>query len=212
MSDNPQKYNLDNIDDEKKFTTWVRSLKSIKSTNLHSLILEYDRIEKKREENKKYSYIEELPFSLQFEEKQKINYENSPEKTILDLHVSPSKRKLAYTFVNRVLRGIELLGGQVYIGHKKDYYAELQLPYVSWKILLIEQSVRANTEGNMQPVYRKKYSGILRFELINLENKKKLIYTDELESLANQLEAIFLDLRKEYLPIRDKKRDRKSVV
>lgn len=205
MPNNPQKYNLDNIDDEKKFTTWVRSLKSIKSTNLHSLILEYDRVEKKREENEKYSYIEELPFSLQFEEKQKVNYEDSPDQTILDLHVSPSKRKLAYTFVNRLLRGIELLGGQVYIGHEKDYYTELQLPYVSWKILLIEQKVRGNTEKNMQPVYRKKYSGILRFELINLENKKKFIYTDESESLANQLEAIFLDLRKEYLPIRDKK-------
>lgn len=47
MSDNSQKYNLDNIDDEKKFTMWVRSLKSIKSINLHSLILEYDRIEKR---------------------------------------------------------------------------------------------------------------------------------------------------------------------
>lgn len=214
MSDNPQKYNLDNIDDEKKFTTWVRSLKSIKSINLHSLILEYDRIEKKREENKKYSYIEELPFSLQFEEKQKVNYEDSPDKTILDLHVSPSKRKLAYTFVNRLLRGIELLGGQVYIGHEKDYYTELQLPHVSWKILLIEQKIRGNREGIMQPVYRKQYSGIVRFELINLENKKKLIYTDELESLVNQLEAIFLDLRKEYLPIRDKKREerRKNEV
>jgi|SRR5690625_28872 len=205
MSDNSRKYYLDNIDDEKNFTTWVRSLKSIKSTNLHSLILEYDRIEKKREENKKYSYIEELPLSLQFEEKQKVNYEDSPDHTILDLHVSPTKRKLAYTFVNRLIRGIELLGGQVFIGHEKDYYTELQLPYVSWKILLIEQKVRGNTEENMQPVYRKKYSGILRFELINLENKKKFIYTDESESLANQLEAIFLDLRKEYLPIRDKK-------
>ena len=51
-------------------------------------------------------------------------------------------------------------------------------------------------------------------ELINLENKNKLIYTDELESLVNQLEAIFLDLRKEYLPIRDKKREerRKNEV
>src|SRR5690625_2007327 len=87
MSDNSRKYYLDNIDDEKNFTTWVRSLKSIKSTNLHSLILEYDRIEKKREENKKYSYIEELPLSLQFEEKQKVNYEDSPDHTILDLHV-----------------------------------------------------------------------------------------------------------------------------
>lgn len=214
MSDNPQKYNLDNIDDEKKFTMWVRSLKSIKSTNLHSLILEYDRIEKKREENKKYSYIEELPFSLQFEEKQKVNYENSPEKTILDLHVSPLKRKLAYTFVNRLLRGIELLGGQVYIGYEKNYYTELQLPHVSWKILLIEQKIRGNTEGVMQPVYRKQFSGILQFELINLESKKKLIYTDDLESLVNQLETIFLDLRKEYLPIRDKKREerRKNEV
>ena len=212
MSDNSQKYNLDNIDDEKKFTMWVRSLKSIKSINLHSLILEYDRIEKKREENKKYSYIEELPFNLQFEEKQKVNYEESPDKTILDLHVSPSKRKLAYTFINRLLRGIELLGGQVYIGHEKDYYTELQLPYVSWKILLIEQKVRGNTKKNMQPVYRKKYSGILRFELINLENKKKFIYTDESESLANQLEAIFLDLRKEYLPIRDKKCEERRKI
>nr|WP_286314234.1 hypothetical protein [Mammaliicoccus lentus] len=214
MSDNHQKYNLDNMDDEKKFTTWVRSLKSVKSTNLHSLILEYDRIEKKREENKKYSYIEELPFRLQFEEKQKVNYEDSPDKTILDLHVSPSKRKLAYMFINKLLRGIELLGGQVYIGQEKDYYTELQLPYVSWKILLFEQKVRGNSEENMQPVYRKKYSGILRFELINLENKKKFIYTDGLESLANQLEAIFLDLRKEYLPIRDKKREerRKNEV
>lgn len=207
MVDNLWKYNLDNIDDEKKFATWVRSLKSIKFTNLHSLILEYDRIEKKREENKKYSYIEELPFSLQFEEKQKVNYEDSPDKTILDLHVSPSKRKLAFTFVNRLLRGIELLGGQVYIGYEKDYYTELQLPYVSWKILLIEQKVRGNTEENMQPVYRKKYSGILQFELINLENNKKLIYTDALDSLVNQLEAIFLDLRNEYMPIRDKKRE-----
>lgn len=207
MVDNLWKYNLDNIDDEKKFATWVRSLKSIKSINLHSLILEYDRIEKKREENKKYSYIEELPFSLQFEEKQKVNYEDSPDKTILDLHVSPSKRKLAFTFVNRLLRGIELLGGQVYIGYEKDYYTELQLPYVSWKILLIEQRIRGNTEENMQPVYRKKYSGILQFELINLENNKKLIYTDALDSLVNQLEAIFLDLRNEYMPIRDKKRE-----
>lgn len=47
MPNNPQKYNLDNIDDEKKFTTWIRSLKSIKSTNLHSLILEHDRVEKR---------------------------------------------------------------------------------------------------------------------------------------------------------------------
>gem|GEM_PF-2317737 len=214
MPNNPQKYNLDNIDDEKKFTTWVRSLKSIKSTNLHSLILEHDRVEKKREENKKYSYIEELPFSLQLEEKQKVNYEDIPKQTILNLHVSPSKRKLAYTFINRLLRGTELLGGQIYIGHEKDYYTELQLPHVSWRILLIEQKIRGNTEGIMQPIYRKKHSGILRLELINLENKNKLIYTDELESLVNQLEAIFLDLRKEYLPIRDKKREerRKNEV
>mgnify|MGYP006865372539 CR=1 FL=1 len=209
MPNNPQKYDLDNIDDEKKFTTWVRSLKLIKSTNLHSLILEYDRVEKKREENKKYSYIEELPFSLQLEEKQKVNYKDIPKQTILNLHVSPSKRKLAYTFINRLLRGTELLGSQIYIGYEKDYYTELQLPHVSWRILLIEQKIRGNTEGNMQPIYRKKYSGILRLELINLENKNKLIYTDELESLVNQLEAIFLDLRKEYLPIRDTKREQR---
>jgi len=101
MLNNPQKYNLDNIDNEKKFTTWVRSLRSIKSSDLHSLILEHDRVEKKREENKKYSYIEELPFSLQLEENQKVNYEDIPKQTILDLHVSPSKKKLAYTFINR---------------------------------------------------------------------------------------------------------------
>ncbi|WP_062197143.1 hypothetical protein [Massilibacterium senegalense] len=207
MSDNPLKYHLDNLDDEKKFTTWVRSLKSIKSSNLHSLILEYDRIEKKREENNKYSYIEELPFSLQFEEKQKVNYEDSPDKTILDLHVSPLKRKLAYTFVNRLLRGIELLGGQVCTGHEGDYYTELRLPYVSWKVTLLETKVRNDTIGAMQPVYRKKYSGTIQLELINSENKNKLIYTDELESLLNQLEAIFLDLRKEYLLIRDKKHE-----
>ncbi|MEI3598624.1 MULTISPECIES: hypothetical protein [unclassified Oceanobacillus] len=207
MADNPQKYNLDNIDDEKKFTKWVRSLKSIKATNLHSLILEYDRIEKKREENKKYSYIEELPFSLQFEEKQKVNYEDSPDKTILDIHVSPLKRKVAYTVVNKLLKGIELLGGQVYTEHEGEYYTELRLSYVSWKVTLFETKVRGDTIGAMQPVYRKKYSGTIQLELINLENKKKLIYTDELESLLNQLEAIFLDLRKEYLPVRDKKRE-----
>jgi len=116
--------------------------------------------------------------------------------------------------INRLLRGTELLGGQIYIGHEKDYYTELQLPHVSWRILLIEQKIRSNTEGVMQPIYRKKHSGILRLELINLENKNKLIYTDELESLVNQLEAIFLDLRKEYLPIRDTKREerRKNEV
>ncbi|MCF3943072.1 hypothetical protein [Oceanobacillus alkalisoli] len=207
MTDNTRKYNLDNIDNEKEFTQWVRSLKSIKSTNLHALILEYDQIEKKREQNEKYSYIEELPFSLQFEEKQKVNYEDIQDKTILDIHVSPLKRKLAYTFVNRLLTGIELLGGQVYVGYEKDYNTELQLPYVSWKILLFERKLRGNTEGTMQPIYRKNYSGSLQLELINLENKKKLIFTDEQKSLLNQLEAIFLDLRIEYLLIRDKKRE-----
>ncbi|GIN59863.1 hypothetical protein J8TS2_41820 [Lederbergia ruris] len=64
MTDNIRKYSLDNIDNEKEFTQWIRSLKTIKSTNLHALILEYDQVEKKREQNKKYSYIEELPPSL----------------------------------------------------------------------------------------------------------------------------------------------------
>ncbi|GIN59363.1 hypothetical protein J8TS2_36820 [Lederbergia ruris] len=147
--------------------------------------------------------------SLQFEEKQKVNYEDNQDKTILDIHVSPLKRKSAYAFVNRLLTGFELLGGQVYIGYEKDYYTELQLPYVSWKIQLFEKKVRGNTKEVMQPVYRKNYSGILQIELINLENKKKFIFTDEAESLLNQLEAIFLDLRKEYLSIRDKKREEK---
>lgn len=209
MTDNIRKYSLDNIDNEKEFTQWIRSLKTIKSTNLHALILEYDQVEKKREQNKKYSYIEELPPSLQFEEKQKVNYEDNQDKTILDIHVSPLKRKSAYAFVNRLLTGFELLGGQVYIGYEKDYYTELQLPYVSWKIQLFEKKVRGNTKEVMQPVYRKNYSGILQIELINLENKKKFIFTDEAESLLNQLEAIFLDLRKEYLSIRDKKREEK---
>ncbi|GIN90397.1 hypothetical protein J22TS1_14480 [Siminovitchia terrae] len=207
MTNNTWKYSLDNIDNEKGFTQWVRLLKSIKSTNLHALILEYDQVEKKREQNEKYSYIEELPFNLQFEEKQIVNYEDNQVKTILDIHVSPLKRKLAYTFVNRLLIGFELLGGQIYTGHEGDYYTELRLPYVSWKVTLLETKVRGDTVGAMQPVYRKKYSGTLQLELFNLENKKKLIYTDKLESLLNQLELIFLDLRKEYLPIRDKKRE-----
>ncbi|MBU5267519.1 hypothetical protein [Virgibacillus proomii] len=207
MTENTRKYNLDNIDNEKEFTQWLRSLKSINSTNLHAFILEYDQVERKREKNEKYSYIEELPFNLQFEEKQKVNYEDYQDKTILDIHVSPLKRKIAYTFVNRLLKGIELLGGQVYTGHEGDYYTELRLPYVSWKVTLLETKVRGDTIGMMQPVYRKKFSGILQLKLIILENKKKFIYTDELESLLNQLEAIFLGLRKEYLPIRDKKRE-----
>ncbi|GIN96905.1 hypothetical protein J6TS1_27750 [Siminovitchia terrae] len=206
MTDDIRKYNLDNIDNEKEFTQWVRSLKSIKSTNLHALILEYDQVERERKQYEKYSYIEELPFHLQFEEKQKVN-EDYQDKTILDIHVSPLKRKVAYTFVNRLLKGIELLGGQVYTEHEGDYYTELRLPYVSWKVTLLETKVRGDTIGAMQPVYRKKYSGTIQLELINLENKKKLIYTDELESLLNQLETIFLDLRKEYLLIRDKKRE-----
>lgn len=212
MTDNIRKYSLDNIDNEKEFTQWIRSLKTIKSTNLHALILEYDQVEKKREQNKKYSYIEELPPSLQFEEKQKVNYEDNQDKTILDIHVSPLKRKSAYAFVNRLLTGFELLGGQVYIGYEKDYYTELQLPYVSWKIQLFEKKVRGNTKEVMQPVYRKNYSGILQIELINLENKKKFIFTDEAEQELIRARQETEKLAKEQEELKAKIDEKRNVL
>ncbi|WBX81503.1 hypothetical protein PD280_07330 [Virgibacillus salarius] len=209
MTNEIERFDINNTDNEKDFLLWSESLRSIKSSNLHALIVKYDQIISKRENNEKYTYIEELPFSLKLEEKRKVNYEDNREinQTILDIHVSPSKRKAAYVFINKLFIGFEMLNGQIYTGNEGKYYTELRLPHSNWKMIFIEKKIRNNFEGNkqvMQPIHRKSYSGIFQLKLVNLETQDTLIYTEETDSLSDQIVRIFSDLRLQYLPIREK--------
>lgn len=95
MDKNLDSFSLSNIDNERAFLQWARQIKSIDSSDFHEMILDYDKIIKERERRERFSYIDDLPFSMQYTEKKKVNFDESIDvnKTILDINVSPRHRK-----------------------------------------------------------------------------------------------------------------------
>lgn len=201
-------FSVDNIDDRSSFTKWANTLKKIDSKILHEYIIKYAETIEVRENKEKFAYIEHLPFSLQREERAalKIEDQRESEKTILDISVSPARRKAAYLLFNQLIRGIEKLGGSVYLGYEKKMYTELTLSPVSWQIKLVELSERKSNDSTrvMQPVHGRVPNGILQLEVCCLEGKKKNLYTNKNEPFSKQLVHIFEDLSEQYIYYRDK--------
>lgn len=152
--------------------------------------------------------IDSLPYVMQQEEKRALKIEDKRESdnTILDISVSTAKRKTAYILFNQILRGIEKLGGSVYLGYEKKMNTELVLNTVHWQIKLIELSERkaSNPTKRMQPAHGRVPSGILQLEIHCLEGKEKNLYTNKDESFSKQLVHIFEDIREQYIYYRDK--------
>ncbi|MFB5345765.1 hypothetical protein [Enterococcus faecalis] len=208
MSQEIVDFPLDLIDDRHAFTKWANSLKKIDSVKLHEYVIKYAEIIEIRENKEKYAYIDSLPFVMQQEEKRALKIEDKRESdnTILDISVSTAKRKTAYILFNQILRGIEKLGGSVYLGYEKKMNTELVLNPVHWQIKLIELSERkmSNSTKLMQPAHGRVPSGILQLEIHCLGGKEKNLYTNKDESFSKQLAHIFEDIREQYIYYRDK--------
>ncbi|MBW9322484.1 hypothetical protein FG877_02730 [Enterococcus casseliflavus] len=208
MSQEVEKFPLDLIDNGPAFKKWANSLKKIDSAKLHEYVIKYAEIIEIRENKEKYAYIDSLPYVMQQEEKRvlKIEEKRESENTILDISVSTAKRKSAYILFNQILRGIEKLGGSVYLGYEKKMNTELVLNTVRWQIRLVELSERkvSNPTKRMQPAHGRVPSGILQLEVYCLEGKENNLYTNKDEPFTKQLVHIFEDIRKQYIYYRDK--------
>lgn len=207
MNKEIESFPLNCIKDKKAFNKWVHSLKKIDSLKLHEHLIVYDEIIKIRESKEKYKYIDQLPYSLQREEKSQIKIEHSreSERTILDIQVGSKKRRSAYIIMNQLLKGIEKLGGSVYVGHEKAMNTELVLNNICWKVKLKELSMRRNADNNksMQPAHGRVPSGILQLEIQCLEGKETNVYSDQDEAFSKQLINIFENIRLQYIHYRD---------
>lgn len=207
LSQEVEKFPLNFIDDRHAFKKWANSLKKIDSAKLHDYVIKYAEIIEIRDNKEKYAYIDSLPYVMQQEEKRALKIEDrrDSENTILDISVSTVKRKSAYILFNQILRGIEKLGGSVYLGYEKKMNTELILEQVRWQIKLVELSERktSNSAKLMQPAHGRVPSGILQLEIHCLEGKEKNVYTNKNEPFSKQLVHIFEDLREQYIYYRD---------
>lgn len=210
MVDVIKTFPISEIDDQKVFAKWSAKLKNINSKNLHPLILEYDEIIKEREHRKKYAYIDKLPFDMQHEEREKAKFktELNVEKSILDVRVSSSQRRTAYTIVNQIIKGIEKLGGNGKVGHSNEDLFEIKLNGICWRIKVVESTSREgnysdnfSSQRKMQPVYTRKYTGILTITIQNIQTDQVKVFTNEKTDFSKQLVDIFSVLREEYIPI-----------
>ncbi|MBU5363718.1 hypothetical protein KQI58_22120 [Enterococcus raffinosus] len=211
MDKNLDSFSLSNIDNERAFLQWARQIKSISSSNLHETILDYDKIIKERERRERFSYIDDLPFSMQYTEKRNVNFDDSIDvsKTILDIDVSPRHRKKVYVFVNQLIRGVEKFGGHVSTGYGQKMKFEVSLAPICWNIKIFEKSQRnsdtVDSKRKMLPKHHRTLNGVIELDITNEQTKRKTVFTSEQSTLSSQLVDIFSLFRKEYIPVRDKR-------
>ncbi len=210
MAKSLESFSLSNIDNEIAFLRWARQIKNVSSSDLHKTILDYDKIIKEREHRERYSYIDDLPISIQYTEKRKVNFDSSIDvsKSILDINVSPCCRKTVYVFVNQLIRGVEKIGGHVSTGYGQKMKFEVSLGPISWNIKIFEKNLRnpdtVDSKRKMLPKHHRTLNGVIELDITNEQIKSKTIFTSEQATLSNQLVDIFSLFRNEYIPVRDK--------